>query len=98
MNRVQQTESRRQTLLAAAKQAYRDREISRRDLRKVRFRTLFPGVMEKIEKEVMAHAADLELPCCSDETAAEWAGTDWITILTELLPVILELLAKLFNR
>jgi len=87
----QQLQSFRKALISAAESSYRDGEISRLDVFKIRVASLNKEVLKKMHATVVEQA--------SFEGKAEPAKVDWSTLLTfikELLPIILELI-KLFS-
>lgn len=90
----------RPALIAAAEDAAAAGKISKRDLRLIKFATLFPRIEKQVQAAVAEKAvADGAKPPCADPYIAS-VGWDWeslIAFLEKLMPMILQLIQTLMD-
>jgi hypothetical protein len=76
----------RQNLIAAAEKAFEAKEISRAELFRLRFSSLSPANLARLETAVREQAV-------SDGYSPN--AIDWVALIRELLPIILEIIKAL---
>ena len=76
----------RQNLIAAAEKAFEAKEISRAELFRLRFASLSPANLARLETAVREQAI-------ADGHSIN--AIDWVSLIRELLPIILEIIKAL---
>ena len=84
----------REVLIEAAEQARDEGSITQRELRVIRFATLFPHVLAKVQSAVATTAKEEGTLAASDMAAIDWSAI--LAFIKELIPLILQLI-KLFQ-